>query len=57
MRRLREKLAQANLKLGRNYPEQNSLTPSAEPPPERLRLKAMKFASIPFCCWKTVKLY
>ncbi len=35
MRRLREKLAQANLKLGRNYRSQNSLTPSAEPPPEQ----------------------
>ena len=42
-----EKLAQANLIGGRNYLSQNSLTPSAEPPPERLAGKAMKFALNP----------
>lgn len=52
MHRLREKLAQANLKLGRNYPEPKlSYTQ-----PEQPGWKAMKSASIPFCCWKTVKL-
>ncbi|SQD01759.1 protein SprT [Escherichia coli] len=56
MRRLREKLAQANLKLGRNYPEPNSLTPSAEPPPGTAWLESYEIRLNPFCCWKTVKL-
>ncbi len=54
MRRL-QNFAQANLKLGRNYRSQNSLTPSAEPPPEQPGWKAMKSASIPFAV-ETVKL-
>ncbi len=35
MRRLRENSPRPTWKLGRNYPSQNSLTPSAEPPPEQ----------------------
>ncbi len=37
MRRLRKKLAQANLKLGRNYPEPKlSYTPARNLPPNSL---------------------
>lgn len=56
MRRLREKLAQANLKLGRNYPEPKLSYTQRGTSAGTAWLESYEIRLNPVCCWKTVKL-